>query len=87
MKGRLPFVLSNNFEYLEDNHTHDTRILALQCVKLPVSRTLTYGIHSVTGQSSRAWNYLQINCSKENLHSRPRGTCKERITKFFIDNY
>ena len=87
MKGRLPFVLSNSFEYLHDTHSHGTRNLASQCVKLPVSRTLTYGIHSVTGQSSRAWNYMQIHCLRENLHSKPRDACKDKITKFSITSY
>ena len=62
LKGCLPSFLTNNFDYLHEIHNHDTRTSALYCVKLPISRTLVYGIHSVKDQSARSWNYLQTNC-------------------------
>ena len=84
--GRLPLVLADNFKYLHDFHDHNTRQAALRCVKLAISRTLKYGIHSVTGQSARAWNYLQINCSF-NMYFSPRKICKKIISQFFLNNY
>ena len=77
--GRLPLVLAYKFKYLHDFHDHNTRQAALRCVKLPISRTLKYGIHSVTGQSARAWNYLQINCSF-NMYFSTRKVCKKIIS-------
>ena len=60
--------LTNNFDFLHEIHNHDARTSALYCVKLPISRTLVYGIHSVKCQSARSWNYLQANCSASNLY-------------------
>ena len=87
LKGWLPSVLTNNFDYLHEIHNHDTRTLALYFVKIPISRTLVYGIHSVKGQSARSWNYLQTNCSASNLYQSHRGVCKQVITQYFIDSY
>ena len=87
LTGCLPSVLTNNFDYLHEIHNHDTRTSALYCVKLPISRTLVYGIHSVNGQSVRSWNYLQTNCSASNLYLRHRGVCKQAIIQYFIDSY
>ena len=72
LKCILPHVLINNFEYLHG--------FFLQCVKLPTSRTLVYGIHSVTGQSAMAWNHLQISCSFDNMHLSTRNGCKKVIS-------
>ena len=33
------------------------------------------------GQSARAWNYLQTNCSADNLYQSHRGVCKQVITQ------
>ena len=87
LKGCLPSVLNYNFDYLHENHEFDTRNSALYCVKLPKTRTITYGIHSVAGQSARAWNYLQINCSSDELYLSSKGVCKKIITNFLINNY
>ena len=86
-KRCLPSVLLNKFEYLHDIHGYNTRNAALQCVKLPTSRTLMYGIHSITGQSARAWNYFQINCSSANMHLSTKNVCKKVILQFFLSNY
>ena len=87
LKGYLPSVLTNNFDYLHEIHNYNTHTSALYCVKLPISRTLLYGIHSVKGQSATAWNYLQTNCSADNLYQSHRGVCKQVITQYFIDSY
>ena len=87
LKGYLSSVLTNNFDYLHEICNHDMRTSALYCVKLPISRTLVYGIHSVKGKSARAWNYLQTNCSASNLYLSHRGVCKPVIAQYFIDSY
>ena len=81
------YVLINNSEYFHDLHDHNTRKAALHCVKLPTSRTLVYGIHSVTGQSARAWNHLQLTCSFNNMHLSTRNVCKRVIPQFVLNNY
>ena len=53
LKGYLPSVLTNNFDYLHEIHNYNTRTSALYCVKLPISRTLLYGIHSTNKLFSR----------------------------------
>ena len=87
LNRRLPTALLDKFSYLHDSHQYFTRNSALQCVKLPTSRTLVYGIDSITGKSSRAWNYMQINCSSDNLHLLSRNACKKIIKQFYLDSY
>ena len=87
LKCSLPHVLINNFEYLHALHDHNTRKAALQCVKLLTSRTLVYGIRSVTGQSARGWNHLQLTCSFDNMHLSTRNVCKKVISQFVLNNY
>ena len=87
LKGYLPSVLTNNFDYLHEIHNYNARTSALYYVNPPISRTLLYGIHSVKGQSARARNYLQTNCSADNLYQSHRGVCKQVITQYFIDSY
>ena len=84
---RLPPILLDKFDFIQDSHDHNTRHSILHCVKLPTSRTLVYGLHSITGQSARAWNYLQINYSSDNLHSLSRNLCKKKLTSYFIESY
>ena len=85
--GHLPSIFTNKFKYLQEIHNHKTRNSTFHCVKLPKSRTLTYGLNSVTGQSVRAWNYLQINYSSDNFHLKSKGMCKRRITKLLLNSY
>ena len=87
LKRRLPTTLNDRFSYLCDTHEYETRNSDLKCVKLPTSRTLVYGIHSIDGQSTRAWNYLQVNCSSHKLHTLSRNVCKKILKSHFIDSY
>ena len=38
------------------------RIFKMQCVQIPVAKTVEYSIHSITGltEEARKWNYIQI---------------------------
>ena len=87
LNRRLPTALTDKFTYLRDSHDHNTRKSDLKCVKLPTTRTLVYGIHSVDGQSTRAWNYFQVNCSSHKLHTLSRNVCKKILKSHFIDSY
>ena len=86
-QGKVPAVLTNNFEYLHEYHNHNTRISTLSCVKLPKARTQAYGISSVIGQSARSWNYFQVNCSGDKLHLKSKSLCKKQIKKFLLNKY
>ena len=84
---RIPTILQNKFTYLHTNHNHLTRNSKLQCVKLPISRTIEYGIHSINGQSARNWNTLQINLFKESSTNITRNRCKTKLKAYFLDSY
>ena len=87
MNRRLPSTLLNKFTYIHDSHGINTRNSSLQCVTLPADRTIIYGIHSITSQAARTWNFLQINHFKDNLHLLSRNLCKKKLTAYFIDSY
>ena len=87
LKGGLPSAFKNKFEYLHDLHNHNTRNSTLYCVKLPKSRTVAYGINSITSQSGRSWNYFQVNCSSDKINLKSKGLCKKLITNFFLNRY
>ena len=84
---RLPPCLNDKFQYIHECHNHQTRNSVQHCVKLPKSYTIAYGIHSITDQSARAWNYFQIINSKENLHILSRGVCKQKLTCNILKTY
>ena len=95
LNRRLPTALQDKFVYLRNSHLHTTRKSTYQCVKLPSSRTIDYGIKSITGQSARAWNYLQINnyqqlnCISDDkiLYLHSRSICKKKLKQYFLDSY
>ena len=87
MNRRLPACFYDKFQYLHEVHVHSTRSAAQQCVTLPKSRTLVYGLYSITDQSSRSWNNLQIMNSSDNLHVLSRNICKKKITNKFLQKY
>ena len=84
---RVPSPLQGNFKYIHDTHNHHTRNSKMQCVKLPISRTIEYGIHSIISQSARSWNSLQITHPKENLHLLSRNQCKQKLKLYFTNTY
>ena len=83
--NRLPSSLLDKYEFIHKNHNHETRISNAYCIKLPISRTIEFGVHSQSGQASRQWNRLQIIL--KNLNKLPRNSCKETIHKYIIDTY
>ena len=84
---RLPSALLDKYEYIHEGHEHNTRISSAHCIKLPKSRTIEFGIHSISGQASRHWNHLNITLSKANIHQLSRTSCKEIISKHLISKY
>ena len=87
LNRQIPYSLQNDFTYIHDAHDQHTRNSVNQCVQLPKSRTLVHGIHSIKGQSARAWNHLQITHSKDKLHLLSRNSCKKKLTTYFIESY
>ena len=84
---RLPPCLQDKFQYIHECHHHQTRNSSQHCVKLPKSYTIAYGIHSITDQAARSWNYFQITYAKENLHLLSRGVSKQKLTRHILDTY
>ena len=85
--SNLPISLLNNFKYIHSAHNHNTKISSANCVELPKSNTLQYGIHSVFGQSIRHWNRFQVILKDSTLHAQSKYSCKVLITKHLISLY
>ena len=83
---QLPIALLDRYEYIHAEHEHNTRISSGYCVKLPKSNTIEYGIHSVTGQASRNWNYFNVVLKSMKLHEKSKNACKEIIKKHIINS-
>ena len=92
LNRRLPSCLNNQFKYMNIQNDQLTRKVALlnskEClVELPESRTIHYGIQSITDQSARTWNLIQITLSSLNLHKISRESCKAKLKQHFIQSY
>ena len=57
---RIPSPLQDTFKCINRIHNHYTRNSKKQCVELPASPTIAYGINVTTSQFARNWNYLQV---------------------------
>ena len=86
LRDNVPKCLKNKFKYIDDTHDHNTRNTGKHCVLLPNSRTLVYGLHSITDQSARTWNHLQIALSSENLQQLSRKLCKHKISTYLMQS-
>ena len=84
---RVPSPLEGTLAFSYDKHNHLTRHSIRNCVELPKSRTIEYGIHSITSQSARSWNSLQVTCFKQNSYISPRNVRKSKFKKYMIDSY
>ena len=92
LNRRLPTCLNNQFHYLENTTGKNTRsaevLNSKECLlELPKSRTNIYGIHSITDQSARIWNYMQITQSSLNLHKQSRNVCKQKLEDIYLKTY
>ena len=87
LSRRIPSPLQQKFTYIQDKHSYCTRNSDKKCVNLPISRTIEYGIHSITSQSARSWTHIQIIYQKDDLHISSRNQCKQKIKLHFIDTY
>ena len=72
-----------------EQNTRNAKILSTKesLVELPKSRTTYYGIQSITDQSARIWNYMQITQAQLNLHLSSRNVCKEKLKNLFVETY
>ena len=92
LNRRLPSCLNNQFNYMKiqtEQNTRNAKILSTKesLVELPKSRTTFYGIQSITDQSARIWNYMQITQAPLNLHLSSRNVCKEKLKNLFVETY
>ena len=87
LSDSLPKSLCNRYRIVQLSHSHQATNAVINCVTLPKSRTLYYGIHSISGQACRNYNFIQINCNSNSIHLKSRGLKKDIITKFFLTSY
>ena len=87
LMDNLPKSLCKQFSNVHQIHSHPTKNLVNHCITLPKSRTINYGIHSIMGQSCRNYNFLQINCNSQSIHTKSRYLKKDIITKYFLNSY
>lgn len=79
-------VFSEYFERTENQHNHQTRHTARNCVKLNTVNTGTYGLNSVKHQSSLTWNDLQ-NKVNIDMYSEHTTKIKEELKEYFFNQY
>ena len=85
--GNIPKCLQNLFKYSNEVHNHNTRHTSRHSVTLPKSKTLVYGIHSITDQAARAWNSLQISLHNINFINTSRKLCKNKLNTIILQSY
>ena len=59
----------------------------MNCVNLPKSNTDRYGINSITSQSARNWNSLQVTLLKNSSLELKRNMNKKLIIEHLINSY
>ena len=79
----VPTSINGSFAFVKSRHDHMTRIVKQNCVNLPISKTINYGIHSIKGQSARHWNSLRVS----DIHHETRNKCKQIISLYFFNSY
>ena len=92
LNNRLPSCLNKQFKYMKiqtEQNTRNAKLLNTKesLIELPKSRTTYYGIQSITDQSARIWNYMQITQASLNLHQSSRNVCKEKIKNLLVETY
>ena len=85
INNQLPLTLCNTFTLLLNTHSHLTRTAQNFNVALPIIRTSTYGLNSITSQAASEWNFFMNHFNQ--LHNKSRSSSKALITKFFLDSY
>ena len=85
LKGKLPKSFENFFQKCSDIHISPTRFSSSECFYLPPSKSVTYGMKSITNHCIYSWNTLTENLDKPSTH--PITTVKKSICNNFIANY
>ena len=57
-KKETPQANADLFQYVNEQHHHNTRGALSKNVKLPQVRTTKYGLESIQYKSAKDWNYL-----------------------------
>ena len=87
--SRLPFNTQRIMDYhlLKCSHIHinPTRFSSSECLYLPPSKSVTYGMKSITNHCIYSWNTLTENLDKPSTHSIT--TVKKIMCNKFIANY
>ena len=58
LKGKLPQSFENFFQKCSTLHTHPTRFSNSECLYRPRTRSVTYGMKSITNVCIHSWNNL-----------------------------
>ena len=85
LKEKLPKSFENFFQKCSDIHTNPTRFRSLECLYLPPSKSVTYGMKSITNDCIHSWNTPTENLDEPSTH--PITTVKKTICNNFIANY
>ena len=85
LKGKLPKSFENFFQKCSDIHINPTRFSSSECLYLPPSKSVTYGMKSITNHCIYSWNTLTENLDKPSTHSIT--TVKKIMCNKFIANY
>jgi len=81
----LPETLCNTFTFLSHSHSYPTKSSNNFNISLPMIRTSTYGLKSITFQSGTEWNFFMNQFDQ--LQNACRGKCKAKIIEHFLDSY
>ena len=85
LKGKLPKSFEIFFQKCSDIHINPTRFSSSECLYLPPSKSVTYGMKSITNHCIYSWNTLTENLDKPSTHSIT--TVKKIMCNKFIANY
>ena len=68
LKGKLPKSFENFFQQCSDIHINPTRFSSSEFLYLPPSKSVTYGMKSITNHCTYSWNTLTENLDKLSTH-------------------
>ena len=85
LKGKLPQSFENFFQKCSTLHTHPTRFSNSECLYRPRTRSVTYGMKSITNVCIHSWNNLAKIIDKPSALSK--NELKKTMSDYFISNY
>ena len=82
LKGKLSKWFENFCKKCSNIHINPTRFSSSECLYLPPSKSVTYGMKSITNHCIYSWNTLTENLNKPSTHPITTVMCND-----FIANY